>query len=182
MSTLTLSEKLLALHQSLDSAAVPHGFGGAIALAYCTGEPRGTVDIDLNVFLETSEAQRVFDSLTDALTIGDRDIGLATADGQIRLLWDSTPVDLFFSYHRFHADVAGRIRIVPFAGSHIPVLSCEDLLVFKAFFGRTQDWADIEAMVDTDAIDVTAVCRRLASLLGVGHPSYVRLLDVLDVS
>jgi hypothetical protein len=176
----TLSEKLLALHQSLDAAGVPHAFGGAIALAYCTGEPRGTIDIDLNVFVQTAEAERIFDDLPEGVTTSAADVAAAVADGQVRLFWDGTPVDLFFSYHRFHRDVAQRVRSVPFADNLIPVLSCEDLLVFKALFARTKDWADIEAMAATDALDVRVACERVASLLGRNHAGYLRLLATLE--
>lgn len=41
-----LADKLVAVHRSLDRAAVPHAFGGALALAYCTAEPRATMDLD----------------------------------------------------------------------------------------------------------------------------------------
>jgi hypothetical protein len=176
----TLSEKLLALHGSLDAAGVPHAFGGAIALAYCTGQPRGTIDIDLNIFVESAGAQRIFDDLPEGVTTGAGDVAVAVADGQVRLFWDDTPVDLFFSYHPFHVDVARRVRSVPFADTLIPVLSCEDLLVFKAFFARTQDWADIEAMAATDALDVGGACESVASLLGRDHSSYLRLLATLE--
>ncbi len=30
----------------------------------------------------------------------------------------------------------------------LPFLSCPDLAVFKVFFNRTKDWADLEAMHD----------------------------------
>lgn len=179
MTPLSLPDKLLALHQALDGATIPHAFGGAIALAYCTGEPRGTVDIDLNVFVDTSEARRVFHELPRGIASGEDDVSAAVADGQVRLFWDTTPVDLFFGYHPFHAEVARRIRLVPFAGQVVPVLACEDLLVFKAFFARTQDWADIEAMVATDSLDIPAACERVAALLGTDHPSYRTLLDHL---
>jgi hypothetical protein len=46
-----LAQRLLAVHAALDDAGLPHAFGGAIALAYCTLEPRGTRDIDVNVFI-----------------------------------------------------------------------------------------------------------------------------------
>ncbi|HEY5251564.1 MAG TPA: hypothetical protein VIJ09_07880 [Acidimicrobiales bacterium] len=180
MSPLALSEKLLVLHRNLDAADVPHAFGGAIALAYCTGEPRATIDIDLNLFVQTSEAERVLGDLPDGVASDHQDLDLALADDQVRLFWDDTPVDLFFSYHPFHTDLARRVRTVPFADTLIPVLSCEDLLVFKAFFARTKDWADIEAMAATDALDLPAACQRVAALLGTDHPSYRALLATTE--
>ena len=42
---------------------------------------------------------------------------------------------------------------MPFATGFIPVLDCTDLAVFKAFFARTRDWADIETMAETGSVD-----------------------------
>ncbi len=52
----TLTDKIIKLHQALEDADIPHGFGGALALAWCTQHARGTIDIDLNIFIETEEA------------------------------------------------------------------------------------------------------------------------------
>ena len=45
---------IVAVHEHLSAAKVRHAFGGALALAY-VAEPRGTVDIDVNVFGVTLE-------------------------------------------------------------------------------------------------------------------------------
>jgi hypothetical protein len=174
-----LAEKLVEIHRTLDDAPISHAFGGAIALAYCTGEPRGTVDIDVNVFVAPSDAPRVFDHLPVGIEVTEDDLSAVAGDGQVRLFWDQTPVDLFFDYHPFHTDVARRVHQVPFARTSIPVLSCEDLLVFKAFFARTRDWADIEAMAAASGTDLSAACLMVADLLGTHHPSYRRLLEAL---
>jgi hypothetical protein len=174
-----LAEKLVEIHHTLDDAHIHHAFGGAIALAYCTGEPRGTVDIDLNVFVAPTEVQRVFDHLPVGIEVNASDLSTVARDGQVRLFWDHTPVDLFFDYHPFHADVARRVYEVPFADISIPVVSCEDLVVFKAFFARTKDWADIEAIMAASSTDLAAASAMVADLLGTGHPNYLRLLDTL---
>ena len=48
MTDLTLAQRIVALDRAL--AAIPHAFGGALALAYYA-EPRTTIDIDLNLFV-----------------------------------------------------------------------------------------------------------------------------------
>ena len=58
-----LGERLLAVHDSLTDAALPHAFGGAIALAYCTEEPRGTRDLDVNVFVDPLRAEEALSAL-----------------------------------------------------------------------------------------------------------------------
>jgi hypothetical protein len=44
--------------------------------------------------------------------------------------------------------------VVPLSGTEIPVLTCTDLAVFKAFFSRTKDWADIEEMARAHSLDI----------------------------
>ena len=43
---LGLAGKVIAIHEALLDAKLPHAFGGALALAYCVGEPRATRDVD----------------------------------------------------------------------------------------------------------------------------------------
>lgn len=139
--------------------------GGALALAYSTNEPRGTRGIDVNVFVASSAASAVFGSLPRGVRHSQRDVDAATSDEQVRLFWDETPVDVFFAADEFHGEVAGRCRVVPFAGRTIRVLCAEDLAVFKAMFDRPKDWVDIAAIVDAGALDVEAAASRLGSLL-----------------
>jgi hypothetical protein len=170
-----LVDRLLAVHGALDAARLPHAFGGAIALAYCTEEPRGTRDIDVNVFVDASHAPEVLSSLPTGVVVTDGDVQAALTDGQVRLWWDETPVDVFLDVHDFHREVAAGARIVPFAGTDIPVLGCVELVVFKAFFSRTKDWADIEAILDAGTVDITPALGWLVRLLGADHDSTKRL-------
>lgn len=161
-----LAERLLAIDAALTAAGIQHAFGGAIALAYCTGEPRATIDLDVNVFLPAEEFDRGLAALPSAITATADNRAELAAAGQTRTWWDATPVDLFFDTHPFHAVAAARRRQVPFAGATIPVLDCTTLAVFKAFFNRTKDWADLEAMADAGQLDVDAVGGFLRNLLG----------------
>lgn len=162
----TLVARVVAICESLDAARVPWALGGALALAYATNEPRGTRDIDVNVFVGAADAARVFAALPAGVTSTEADVIEAGERDQVRLWWDTTPVDVFFAAEQFHLDVSIRCRQVPFEGRRIRVLAAEDLAVFKAMFDRTKDWADIEAMVDSNAIDLTVAADRLADLLG----------------
>jgi hypothetical protein len=171
----TLPERLVALHRALARRRIPHAFGGAIALAYWTLEPRGTRDIDVNVFVPAAGAERVLRALPDGV---DHPPGTAEAiarDGQIRLWWDDTPVDLFFDYVPVHEDAARNRRMVPFEGTRIPVLGPTELAVFKAMFDRTRDWADVEAMVAAGTLDTEAVRATLRTLIDAGDERFARL-------
>jgi hypothetical protein len=179
---LTLPERLVALHKSLARKRIPHAFGGAIALAYWTYEPRGTRDIDVNVFLPATEAERGLSALPDGV---ERPPGAAVAiarDGQIRLWWDDTPVDLFFDYDPVHEEAARHRRTVPFEGVQIPVLGPVELAVFKAMFDRTRDWADIEAMAERGTLDFDAVRASLRRMLGDDDPRFARIDQVEEMA
>lgn len=175
-----LGERLLAVHRALDDADLPHAFGGAIALAYCTAEPRGTRDIDVNVFAEPGRARDVLRALPDGVAFDDDDVRMVERDGQVRVWWQDTPLDLFFDVHDFHAEAAAGVREVPFLGTGIPVLGCFALVVFKALYGRTRDWADIEDVVEIGAVDCREALSRLRHLLGDDHPSAVRLAEICE--
>jgi hypothetical protein len=162
----SLVERVVAVCDSLDRAGVPWALGGALALAYATEEPRGTRDIDVNVFVAATAAAEVFAALPAGVEHAATDEVAALRDGQVRLWWEGTPIDLFFAVEQFHLDVGGRCRTVPFAGRSIRVLSAEDLAVFKAMFDRGKDWVDIATMVESHGVDPEIAAERLAALLG----------------
>lgn len=176
---MTLAEKLLELHANLARAEIPHAFGGAIALAYWTLEPRGTRDIDVNLFVSAAESGPALAALPDGIARDDATADAIAEAGQIRLWWDDTPIDLFFSYEPVHQEAARNLRTVPFEGEEIPILGPVELAVFKAMFDRTRDWADIEAMLAAGNLDVDAVRDRLGSLAGTDDARVARLEDAL---
>jgi hypothetical protein len=174
----TLAERLVALHQALARKRIPHAFGGAIALAYWTEEPRGTRDIDVNVFLPADRAERALAALPEGV---EQPAGTAEAiarEGQIRLWWDDTPVDLFFDYDPIHEEAARNRRTVPFEGVRIPVLGPVELAVFKAMFDRTRDWADIEAMAARGTLDFESARAALGRMLPRDDARFERLAQV----
>jgi len=146
---LALDEKVAALADALTTAKIPHAFGGALALGYYA-VPRGTHDIDLNIFVSSARAERVLAALAE--------LGVAAGGGatlrqvrdrdQVRVQWEHTPLDLFFSYDPLHDRCAERARRVPFGdGVTLSILSAEDLTIFKVIFDRTKDWSDIEEIL-----------------------------------
>ena len=171
-----LPEKIVAVHDGLAAAALPHGFGGALALAWCTGRARGTIDIDVNVFVDAEGAESVIAALPSGVTRTARLRGELRREGQVRLWWDRTPVDVFLNSTPFHEEVAQRIRWERFMGRRLPFLSCHDLAVFKAFFNRTKDWADLEEMVAAGTIAAVAVSAELIAMLGADDERVRRLL------
>ncbi|MBW2289270.1 MAG: hypothetical protein JRG90_15770 [Deltaproteobacteria bacterium] len=166
----SLSEKVLLIEATLHAARIPHAFGGAIALAYYA-TPRATIDIDVNVFVESDRADDVLDALG---RLGAEEPTEAEAvrlhrDGQTRIRWESTPIDLFFSYDAFHDACLERRRAFPFGEAEtIHVLAAEDLVIFKAIFDRDKDWRDIAELVFAmaDELDAEWIERWLDRIVG----------------
>lgn len=173
-----LGQRLLEIHAALSDAGLPHAFGGAIALAYCTQEPRGTRDLDVNVFIDPARAGEVFAALPDAVTVTDASVATAEREGQVRVSWDETPIDIFLDVHRFHGEVADGVRQVVFEDHEIPVVGCTALAVFKALLGRTKDWADIEEMIAVDALNLPHAVAWVERLLGPESPAARRLASL----
>lgn len=175
----TLADRLRAVHDALNDAGFAHAFGGAIALAYCTEEPRGTRDLDVNVFVGVERAHEVLDALPEGVSVTKGDRRRAKNEGQVRVMWDGTPIDLFFDMHEFHHQVAAEVGEVPFEDTTIPVLSCDALVVFKAMFNRTRDWADIESIFEAGTTNAPRVLKILRSILGESDPAVARLQDLV---
>lgn len=157
MSAPTLPEKVLAIHDRLRDAGIDHAFGGALALA-SYAEPRATIDVDVNVFVDPSRHTEVATALASLGISGDVPTARVERDGQCRLAWDSNPIDLFYAYHELHVAMHKASRRAPFAGRSIPILAPEHLLVCKVVFNRPKDWLDVEQMLvgalDADRAEV----------------------------
>ena len=179
MTELSLAQRIVALARAL--AAIPHAFGGALALAYYA-EPRATIDIDLNVFVPVERYLDVARPLVELGAAADDPAvaELVRRDGQARVWWDATPIDLFFAYDAFHHAAAAGRHVVPFADMTISILAAEHLIVCKAVFNRAKDWVDIDAMVAAGtAIDVPEVLRWVGRVAGDEDPRYERITAVL---
>ena len=179
MTPLTLAQRVAAVDAALRD--LPHAFGGALALAYYA-EPRATVDIDLNVFVPVARFDEVATPLRRLGAAVDDPLVARTArrDGQVRVMWDLTPIDLFFSYDAFHDAAAAATRTVPFGEATIPILAAEHLVVCKVVYNRPRDWVDIDAMLEGDGdIDGAEVVRWVGRIAGDEDRRYKRIVAVL---
>lgn len=173
---MNLPQKIVALHHALDGAALPHAFGGALALAWCTGRARGTIDIDINIFTDTADSDSVLAALPKTITARQKDRRALHCEGQVRLWWEHTPVDLFLNTTDFHRQAQQRVRREAFMEESLPFLDCADLAVFKAFFNRSQDWVDLEAMHAAGTLAVDRVIDVLALYLGADDERVAKLI------
>ena len=179
---ISLVDRILTIHQLLDKADVGHAFGGALALAYCTGEPRATRDIDINIFLPAEQVSVVQKALHSVIGFTDSQLKYLEAEGQTRVFWGETPVDLFFNVSDLHQHMSLKTSQGILNGVEIPVLSAEFLAIFKAMFNRTKDWADLEAMVEEGSFNSDFVVSQLVDLLGAQDARIERLIRLVAKS
>jgi hypothetical protein len=175
-----LAARIVAVHELLDSMNVTHQFGGAVALAWYRN-PRATTDVDLNVTVSPEDADPVLGALTHlGVTISRSDRAAIMRDGQTRLDWDGSYLDLFFATLDFHQEMAERSRQVSFGPVQIPILSPEHLIVCKAVFDRPKDWLDIEEMIAWGtAINEAEALGWIEQVLGDASEQYARLAALL---
>ena len=173
----TLPERVLAIDVAL--TPFPHAFGGALALAY-HAEPRATRDIDCNVFVEAARAPEVLAPLQGLGADVREAAAVALRDGQVRVWWDETPIDLFFAYDPFHTAAKRDAIRVPFAAATIQVLSASHLCVCKTVFDRPRDWVDIEAMIEAEAdLNAAEILRWVGRICGDTDTRFTRIATLL---
>ena len=171
----TLVDKILALDESLDRGGFDHAFGGALALAWCTERAghRG----------HRSERVRVRGpgrlrpgALPAGVIHAEVDRELLERDGQVRVWWDGTPVDLFLNTTDFHELVAvgpagNRSRDGRFRSSVAPTSPCSRRSSTGPRTGPT--WRRWRTQGPLDRGRVAEV---LATYLGPGDERAVRVL------
>ncbi|MCK6511233.1 nucleotidyltransferase family protein [Myxococcota bacterium] len=136
------------LVEALEGAGISCAIGGALALGFWAG-PRGTIDVDLNVFVEEAEYERLLDILLEAGCSFHREKCLQDAEqGNAMILQkDGWPIDLFVPSIPFYSEAQRTVRRVRLREKDVPVLGPEALCVFKLLFFRRKDIVDLERLV-----------------------------------
>jgi hypothetical protein len=176
-----LASRIVALHEMLDSLGVPHQFGGALALAWYRN-PRATTDIDVNLTVPPEAAEPVLGALRIlGVTVTDTARGAIARDGQARLDWGGSYLDVFFATIALHMEMAERARLVRFGPVEIPILAPEDLVICKAVFDRPKDWLDIAEMLRWGTkVDSATTLTWVGEILGPEAPQFARLAELLS--
>ena len=176
-----LTPMIVSLHEMLDSAGVSHQFGGAIALAWYRN-PRATTDIDVNLTVPPEAAEPVLGLLGRlGVTVTPEDRAAIAQDGQARLDWCGSYLDVFFATLDLHLEMAERARLVRFGPVDIPILAPEHLIACKAIFDRPKDWLDIAEILRWGTeVDVTRTLYWVSEILGPEAEQYARLAELLS--
>jgi hypothetical protein len=171
-----------ALADALAAAGIPYAIGGALALAVA-GVPRGTADVDINVFVSEQRLQDVIAVLTSVGVEIDAAAAAARTshDGMFVGRWDGMRIDVFFPSIPFaHEAKSTRIQITDGAGWSGWFLSAEALSVFKLLFFRGKDMVDLERLVAVrHELDTAYVRRWIVDMMGESDARVQRWDDIV---
>ena len=132
----------------------------------------------MNVFVPKEEYGIVLESLPNGVKCSQPEVDTLVKEGQTRIWWDQTPIGIFLNSTDLHHKVAQRSRWETFMGVSIPFLSCLDLAVFKVFFNRTKDWADLESMHAAGTLNIPLVTATIIEYPGADDERITRLVSI----
>lgn len=167
----------------LEARGLSHAIGGALALAIA-GVPRGTADVDLNVFVGDDAVDAVVDALLSLAIDVDRTAARACAlrDGMFVARWDGMRIDVFLPSIPFSREAeATRVRIADASGWSGWFLSAEAITVFKLLFFRGKDMVDLERLVAVrgERLDRAYVRRWIVEMMGEDDPRVRRWDEIV---
>ena len=157
-------------------------FIGGLALL-ARGEPRETIDADLTLLTGFGGEESYVRELLRNYEARNQDpVGFALQN-RVLLLKSSGGIglDIALGALPFEELVVERSTVEPFVeGIKLRVCSAEDLIVMKAFAGRTRDWADIEQTIAKQAgkLDWNHIRLQLGVLTEIrGNPEALTTLE-----
>lgn len=132
----------------LEDAGVCYALGGALAYGFW-GPPRGTLDVDLDVFEVADRLEVVFQALVaSGVTVDEVEARLSVDErGDFRGSFQGMRVDVFVAFNAYHEAVRERRVQRQILGRPMWILSAEDTIIFKVLFDRGKDWIDLERLI-----------------------------------
>ena len=179
---LDAAEVAKRLAQVLDERGQEYAVGGAIALGFWA-EPRGTVDLDLTLYLspeQPSECIRLLQQIGCDLN-GTEALASLGEHGYCRATFQGLRVDTFLPTIPFYETARSRRRRVTLGEQEVAIWDPETLAVFKMMFFRRKDIADIEQIlrIQAETLDRDWIRKQLVDIYGSRDPR-VAQWDELD--
>lgn len=179
---MSLVDLTVGVHRILDEAGCDHAFGGALALGF-VAEPRGTLDVDVNVFVPPEGIDAVIEAMGRLRLTPEQPLDQWMPASGLRFRPGEGPlaVDVFVSLGPVYDEVQRRCVVHPFGHERepLPFLHADDLAVFKLSFGRPKDWTDLRAMASSVTLDLDHIERQALALRGPSmHPRVARLRGI----
>lgn len=154
---------------ALSAAGHAYAIGGALALGVA-GVPRGTRDVDVNLFVGEAALPKAIATLTSLGIEIDLDEALARAerDGMFVGMWDGMRIDVFVPSIPFSHEAGETIVSITVDGWTGQFLSPEAIAVFKLLFFRIKDRGDLQRLVAVRGADLdhAYVRRWIAEMMG----------------
>ena len=147
----------------------PFAFIGGVAVQ-CWGEPRVTEDVDLTLFCGFGNEAPVIQAFLSRFTPRIPDAAEFAEERRVLLLKTSEgiPIDVALAGFPFEESLCRRAMLREFLpGISLQVCQADDLVVLKAFAGRSKDWMDIENILvrQGDRLDWDHILRELKPLV-----------------
>lgn len=176
------SEVAERLAKVLNERRCEYALGGAIALSFWAN-PRGTMDVDLTLFLPPDQPAVVVWQLGEV----GCDVNAAEAiaslreHGFCRCQFSSFRVDVFVPRIPFYELARQRRRKVLLGNERVMVWDAETLSVFKMMFFRRKDIADVEQILRNQPIlDRAWVRDRLVEMYGARDARIVQWDELVN--
>lgn len=167
----------VTLAEALDERQCAYAIGGAVALGFWS-EPRGTMDVDLTLFLPKDKPLEVIAQLRAIGCDVDKSsaLELLTEHGFCRATFTGMRVDVFVeSFDFYHTVKERRVRVI-LRDREVMILDAETLCVFKMMFFREKDILDIKGIMRDrgGALDREFVRQQLVEICGNRDPRTIR--------
>jgi hypothetical protein len=163
------AEAAQRIADALEAAGLPYAIGGALALAIA-GVPRGTADVDVNLFVADDRIPEAIDVLVSLGVDVDATAAIVRAqrDGMFVGRWDHMRIDVFLPSIPFAREAERtRIHVTDTTGWSGWFLAAEALAVFKLLFFRGKDLVDLERLVAVrPELDRAYVRRWIVEMMG----------------
>jgi len=161
------------LARALDERKTEYALGGAIALGFWA-QPRGTMDVDLNLFMAKDKHSEVIWELQDigCDVSATKAVASLREHGFCRATFASWRVDVFIPTIPFYEQAKARRKRVYLGDQQVTVLDAESLAVFKMMFFRPQDIVDLREIlrIQGPAFDRSWVRDQLLDIVGQRDP------------
>lgn len=161
------------LAERLESRGREYALGGAIALGYW-GTPRGTVDVDLTVYVPPDKPSHLLRLLQDiGCQFSAKEAAQSLREhGFCRVTYTGMRVDVFLPIVPFYEAARPRRKRVELVNQPIMIWDAESLTVFKMMFFRRKDLADVEQILRTQGpgLDRVWVRHQLVEIYGARDP------------
>jgi hypothetical protein len=178
-------EIALQLACKLEERKVDYALGGALALGFW-GQPRGTIDVDLNLFLPQDKPSEVIWCLQEigCEVIASKAVHSIREHGFCYATYASCRIDVFVSSSPIYEKARARRRRVHLGDQEVSVLDAETLTVFKMMFFRAQDILDIRKILKAQRshLDHAWIREQLVEMFGPRDSRVIRWDELVSES